>query len=216
MELHSAFPGQGGSTALYLWRQWGYSGLPPGSYCGGFYSPLMLFFDEKRPSYRGSSDFPLAPGKRIYWVEKDAPGFFLALVDKKGETRIERANQLFGQGDGFENGFESLKRLDSNHDQVIDSKDKDFERLVLWGDRDGNGKSTPEEVRELDQAGVVSISLKYKDPGMIQYGGRAFLKGMGIFKFKEPKKGKIRKGEVLDVWFNVTPESNRKAPYSSN
>ncbi|MCM2277805.1 MAG: hypothetical protein NDJ89_06985 [Oligoflexia bacterium] len=207
LQIWSSFPGKGGNTSLYDWTISGKTGLPPGNYCGGYYSPLMLFFDAKRPRFSGTSGFPLAPGKKIYWPEAGAPGHFLARVDRKGETAISRADQLFGQGDGFQNGFDSLKRLDSDGNGLIDAKDAEFERLVLWQDRNSDGQSTPEEVQSLQKAGVLSINLKYHDPGMLKFGGRALVQGVSDFTFAKAKGAKRIKGDVLDVWFNVTPES---------
>ncbi len=207
LRVWSSFPGQGGTIPYYLWRQAGNSGLPPGSYCGSYYSPLMLFFDEARPSFTGSSSFPLSPGKKIYWPEPGAPGYFLARVEKPGDTSITRADQLFGQAEGIQNGFDSLKRLDSNEDRKIDASDAEFDRLVLWQDRNGDGIATPDEVRSLDEAGVISINLKYRDAGLYKFGGRALVQVVSDFRYKDPKSGKVRKSEIADICFSVTAES---------
>jgi len=171
-------------------------------FCGSYHSPLMLFFDQKRPKFSGVSTFPLDPESgHIYWVEPGAPGYFLAL-DEKGDRKITSASQLFGNSDEFANGFEALKRLDSNGDGIIDEKDAAFSQLVLWQDSNGDGIAQPEEVKTLKELGVVSIDLKYRDSHNLSYGeGHAVAHGVGRFHFKDKKSGKTKDSDVIDIWF---------------
>ncbi len=172
-------------------------------YGGSYYSPLILFFGKERPQYLGQSSFPLIPNQRfINWVEPHAPGYFLA-IDKYGNKTINNANQLFGNTDFSKNGFEALKKHDKNHDGVIDRKDPIFKKLILWNDKNGNGLTDKGEVFKITDKGVISINLKYdKDKKKyVQHGPRAISKERSTFTYKQ--KGKIKKGEVVDVWFSA-------------
>ncbi|WP_372654895.1 hypothetical protein [Halobacteriovorax sp.] len=168
-------------------------------FCGSYYSPLMLFFSEKRPLFVGRSSFPLREGASITnWIEKEAPGYFLAL-DRNGDGIINSSLELFGDNKSHSNGFENLKQFDKNYDYKIDSKDKVFSKLVLWKDKNGDGISQKEELNSLKSKSISSISVYYKK-GTKSFGPRAEVREMGTFKFLS--KGKEVVGEVLDIWFS--------------
>ena len=58
------------------------------------------------------------------------------------------------------NGFESLKELDSNNDDIIDEKDKEFTNLLLWQDKNSNGISETDELIKLsDKAEFTNLNL---------------------------------------------------------
>ncbi len=165
-------------------------------YCGGYYSPLMLFFDNARPKFNGTSKFQLSMASNTYWVEAGAPGYFLA-IDRNYNGKIDGKEELFGDQDSDTNGFESLKEIDSNKDGVVDAKDKKFKRLVLWQDKNGDGISTPDEM-ELASKRVTKISLQYKKL-INSYGDTAEARQVAQFWFKDG--GKTKMGMVEDIWF---------------
>ena len=181
--------------------------LGTNQFCGSYYSPIMMFFDDQRPHFAGTSSFPLVEGvKMIYWPESEAPGYFLAL-DEKNSGKITSNKQLFGENSQYRNGFESLKRLDSNNDGAIDSKDKMFSKLVLWQDKDGNGVSEKNEIFNLEGQGVISISLKYTDNNRKNFGKRAEARQQAEFIFR--KDNKEMKGAAIDIWFSPNTMANK-------
>lgn len=182
--------------------------LGTNQFCGSYYSPIMLFFDDQLPQFAGTSSFPLVEGvKMIYWPESKAPGYFLA-IDESGSGKITSNRQLFGENSQYQNGFESLKRIDSNNDGVIDSKDKLFSKLVLWRDVNSDGVSEKSELFTLESLGVVSISLKYTDKDRKNFGKRAEARQASEFIFK--KDGKEVKGKVIDIWLAPNAMANKK------
>jgi hypothetical protein len=182
--------------------------LGTNQFCGSYYSPIMLFFDNQLPLFAGTSNFPLVEGvKMIYWPERQAPGYFLA-IDEMGTGKISSNKQLFGENSTYKNGFESLKRIDSNNDGVIDSKDKLFSKLVLWKDINGNGVAEKNELFTLESQGVVSISLKYNDHERKNFGKRAEARESSEFLFK--KDGKEIKGKAIDIWLAPNAMANKK------
>lgn len=176
VELFISFPGETG-------------------FCGGFWSPLMVFFDEKLPKFNTVSDFPLNPGGQVYWPDANSSGFFLAM-DRDQNGKIDQKDELFGDNRTEINGFEALKKLDTNHDGVIDSKDKDFKKLVLWNDKNADGIS---EARELTKAGLklTKISLKYRVSA--ESLGNAEIRERAKFWYTDAK-GKKRTGNIYDIW----------------
>lgn len=169
-------------------------------FCGGYYSPLMFFFDKKYPQFSGISTFPLygiKEGGRVNWPEEKSPGFFLVYLNQ--DKQVSKAEHLFGQNDKFSNGFEALKIYDENKDDVIDSKDKIFSALQLWSDGNSNGTSEDGELFSLKDKGVISIDLKYRSNDLTKFKDKAKAREKSKFSFK--KNGKPMVGEVFDVWF---------------
>ncbi len=191
VDLSVAFPGQSG-------------------FCGGYFSPLMVFFDEQRPKFTNKVDFPLNPSGKTMWTEQNAPGYFLAL-DKNGNKEIKEKDQLFGGADDAieikdSNGFEALRQLDSNKDNVIDVKDKKFSKLVLWQDKNGNGKSEKSEVFSLKKFGIKSFSLKYKKNEVRPLGLYAEEREKSTLSFVDTK-GKTKQADVVDIWLAPVPQN---------
>ena len=52
------------------------------------------------------------------------------------------------------NGFEALKKYDSNGDGFIDASDPIFSQLVLWGDANVNGTTESGELHTLREMGI--------------------------------------------------------------
>lgn len=182
-------------------KQYSVSAFFPGEngYCGGYFSPLMVFFDDKMPNFTAVTDFPLNPTGKTMWPEAGAPGAFIA-VDRNGDGQITTEDELFGnQGDKFKNGFEALREFDSNKDNVIDKNDKDFAKLSLWFDKNGDGKVQKGELVPL-KSRIESVSLKYDDSAVSGIADRAQIREKSTFVFVE--KGKKKEGRVIDLWFS--------------
>lgn len=173
-------------------------------FCGSFYSPLMLFFDNNLPNFSGMSKFKLfnnKAGDTTYWPEKNSVGYFLA-IDLNDNGKIEDFSELFGKEDDFDNGFEKLKFYDENKDNKIDENDSIFSKLLLWNDQNGNGQSEKKEIVRLSKK-VKAIGLRYHSPrpdDSKQFGGRAEILQESSFKFKT-KDDDEKIGKIYDIWF---------------
>lgn len=171
-------------------------------YCGGYHSPLMVFFDYKHPQYNNKSDFlkRFDEGTQTYWPEANHHGFFLAQIDaSKPEKGIWTKGQLFGDNHKSYTGFDFLKEHDSNHDGKINSKDEIWNRLVLWKDQNGDGHGTNNELVKLSEKGIFEISLSVDESYGYQVADRAQHVGKSSFKYK--KGNKVALGDVTDVYF---------------
>ena len=92
-------------------------------------------------------------------------------IDKNNNGTIDNGSELFGNksisnnayaytNPNAKNGFESLKELDSNNDDIIDEKDKEFTNLLLWQDKNSNGISETDELIKLsDKAEFANLNL---------------------------------------------------------
>ena len=99
-------------------------------------------------------------------------------IDKNNNGAIDNGSELFGNksisnnayaytNPNAKNGFESLKELDSNNDDIIDEKDKEFENLLLWQDKNSDGISQENEIIKLSEK-VKSINLSYTKNGQTE------------------------------------------------
>lgn len=190
-----------------------YAGFPgENRFCGGYFSPLMLKFKspETPPTLTKSSHFPVLerdlklPGgaPKIAWPDFSNESYFLAM-DVKGDGKIESGRDLFGDINGYENGFANLAFYDDNKDGVIDETDKVFSKLLLWSDRNHDGISQKSEIKKIKDLGVTSISLTYKKETRY-VGDSGKILGPGEFTYKD-KKGSILKGSLWDVFVSAIP-----------
>ncbi|WP_454658356.1 VCBS domain-containing protein [Bosea beijingensis] len=75
---------------------------------------------------------------------------------------IDNGTELFApsfKGQNFASGLDALATLDTNHDGVIDAKDGDFSKLLVWQDSNADGISAPSELGTLGDHGITSINL---------------------------------------------------------
>lgn len=98
---------------------------------------------------------------KVDWPMNTNEVAFLVRPDKNG--KVTSIRQLFGDFNA-KNGFEALRKLDTNRDGQVDRKDKDFGSLALWFDRNRNGVVDPGEIETLEAWGVASLPLNYAKP----------------------------------------------------
>ena len=96
------------------------------------------------------------------WIDNNDA--FIA-IDKNNNGKIDNGSELSRVSQITpmptliaKNGFENLKELDSNNDDIIDEKDKEFTNLLLWQDKNSNGISETDELIKLSDK-VKSINL---------------------------------------------------------
>lgn len=98
--------------------------------------------------------------ERWPWLRGNAA--FLAW-DPEKTGRITSGRQLFGTLTWqmfWRNGFEPLAALDDNRDGTLNGPE--LQGIVVWHDRDYNGRSNAGEVLSLESVGIVGIRTKPK------------------------------------------------------
>lgn len=126
-------------------------------------TPLVVSFDERPIEFVAGTRFAFQAGAPTTtdWPTAETPWI---AFDRDGDGVIDRGAELFGSdtvlpgGRSAPNGFVALAAFDDNHDGVIDAADPQFAHLVLWADRDADGRSTAGELAPVS-ATIVSISL---------------------------------------------------------
>ena len=106
---------------------------------------------------------------RIAWTDSDYHNAFLALPGADG--LVHNGKQLFGNftsqpASVHPNGFLALAEYDKpenggNGDGVIDEKDMVFSRLRLWIDANHDGICQPNELHQLSEMNIYSLSFGY-------------------------------------------------------
>lgn len=93
--------------------------------------------------------------ERTGWI---SGGDGLLAFDANGNGAIDNLSELFGTADV--DGFTDLKRrVDSNHDNIVDARDAQFSSLLMWRDLNSDGIAQAHELSTLTQLGIESINL---------------------------------------------------------
>ncbi len=134
---------------------------PTSDLCGDN-TPLVVAFADQPVTFARGTMFAFgATPVATAWPTAATPW---TALDRDGNGTIDHGAELFGSatplpdGTTARNGFTALAVLDANHDGRIDAADPGFGSLVLWADRDADGRSTTGELRPLADT-VVAISL---------------------------------------------------------
>jgi len=162
--------------------------------------PIVLDLDDdgiELTSYKNGAQFDIrGDGRTVKSAFVTGGDAFLA-IDRNGNGRIDNGRELFGDQNGARNGFEELRKLDSNSDGFIDANDKAFDKLLLFRDN-GNGKTEAGELLTLAQAGIKQIDLRYQDVNETTSGGNKLAQRAG-YTYEDGRRGK-----AADALLNFT------------
>ncbi len=92
---------------------------------------------------------------------------FLA-IDNNSNGKIDSVSEMFGGNKG--DGFAKLSAFDTNHDGLVDAKDADFGKLLVWQDLNGDHATDAGELRTLGEAGIASLNTGFTDGAVDQLG----------------------------------------------
>lgn len=132
------------------------------------WSPLVL--DIKGNGIKVSRDFKRSVGFYLHnkkylsyvdWPENVDEVAILVRPSYKGGAIGLR--DLYGDTDAA-NGFEQLRKHDSNKDGLITKTDKDFSKLRLWFDKNRNAQVDKDELEPIGKYSVDKIYLSYTKP----------------------------------------------------
>ena len=96
-----------------------------------------------------------------------SPRFAFLVLDANGNGLVDDGRELFGtamrrsSATLFENGFTALASFDADSDGLITTRDPVFQQLRLWQDKNCDGKSSPDELANLDVWDVAEIEVEF-------------------------------------------------------
>lgn len=133
--------------------------------------PLLVAFDDTEvqmsPAPAEAASFELGRASSCDAADwPDAATPWLAW-DRDGSGAIEGGHELFGTatrvapGRWADDGFSALSTADADGNGRIDADDPVYAALRLWTDRDGDRRSSPDELITLRDAGIDALPLAY-------------------------------------------------------
>ncbi|MFN8390574.1 MAG: hypothetical protein U0136_09815 [Bdellovibrionota bacterium] len=189
-------------------------------------SPLVI--DLKGAGIKFTADgsnvvFDLGEGGHPYsWIANGNDVAFLAM-DINQNGKIDNIGELFGNSRSgtpvvpakyeagsngtasSENGFASLAKYDGNGDKRIDREDSIFAKLLLWFDKNGNGRTDIGELTSLQAAGIQSIDLGYTE--VVEFLDRS---GNVAKQKSAAQLADGRSVNVYDLWFTAAGDQTVK------
>ena len=95
----------------------------------------------------------------------------LLAIDRNGNGKIDDGSELFGEatdlvgqpGKKAANGYAAMAQFDTNHDGVLNAQDRIWNKLVVWVDANGDGKSQPIEMKTMKQLGINKIEVNFTE-----------------------------------------------------
>jgi len=139
------------------------------------------------------------------WVAR-GDGLLVRDINKDGA--INNGSELFGSATSLGNGktaadgYVAMRALDTNKDGVLDANDAAFAELMVWTDLDGNGVTGANELTNLSDLGINSISLNATKSTQTNNGNLIGL--MGSYTTTDGKTHTMG-----DVWFQTDAAGDR-------
>ncbi len=174
-------------------------------------SPLMISFDELKvdnPKLKmnGVIKFKF-DGKnevKTFWPAPNDKVSFLA-IDLNRNGSIDNGRELLGNytaGKSYNDGFEALTDLlDKNKDNII--TERELNDLLIWTDKNSNGKSDRGELIKAKKYGLKKIDLKNLKNEKVYFEENAFaipFAKEAVLIQKKPRQKSI-KANIFDIWF---------------
>ena len=165
-------------------------------------SPLMISFDKlevDNPKLKMDAFIKFKfDGKnevRTLWPAITDKASFLA-IDLNHNGRIDSGLELFGNytaGSSYNDGFEALTALlDKNKDNIITGNE--LNNLLIWHDKNSNGKTEFGELVKAKRFGLKKIDLKDLKNEKVYFAKESVL-------IQRKSSQKLIKANIFDIWF---------------
>jgi len=92
----------------------------------------------------------------VEWVGPNA-----GILLMPGETTNINGNSLFGDTNGYKDGYEKLATFDKNHDGKLTADE--LKGFNVWVDANGDGKATTSEIKSAQSLNITEIAVTQKN-----------------------------------------------------
>jgi len=159
---------------LTSWSQGGIVSTTYKAFAVGWSSPIVLdLAGTNKLDASGGKWLPHAgfvPGAKTVMFDITGTGFesmvewvgpTTGILLMPGETANLTGNSLFGNTDGYKNGYDKLAGFDKNNDGKLTGAElKDFN---VWIDANSDGKATSSEIKSAQSLNITEIAVTQKD-----------------------------------------------------
>lgn len=95
---------------------------------------------------------------KFEWLKPEADG--LLVLDSNSNGTVDNSTELFGDSEGFNDGFSKLALLDRDSDGHLSGDE--LSKLSVWVD-DGDGDCEPGELKSLSSLDITRIGVRHKN-----------------------------------------------------
>jgi len=95
--------------------------------------------------------------RQTEWLKPGQDG--LLALDANGNGVVDSAAELFGDADGFSNGYAKLSMLDTNRDGILTGEE--LSELSVWIDQTGDGVCQPGELTPVSNLAISQIACTH-------------------------------------------------------
>jgi hypothetical protein len=153
--------------------------------------------------------------EKVAWTAAGADDSFLAL-DRNANGKIDDGNELFGNvtllGNGriSAHGFEALAELDlavnaGNGNGYVDRLDHHFGSLLLWTDRNHDGRSAVNELVTLAERRIVAIKLSADESDVVDEYGNHLAYVSSAYALRRSGVQRIRTTDIFFQFRELAP-----------
>lgn len=160
-------------------------------------TPVLIPLDGGRIELSNAADgvsfdmFGTGKLLRVGWpISENAA--WLAL-DWNHNGAVDDGTELFGNtrvlqsGQRARNGYEVLAELDQNQDGVLSGNDLRFRDLVLWVDKNRDGRSQDGELRTIEDSGITVLSVTPRESRRVDRWGNQFRYRAPVWASRHPR-----------------------------
>ncbi len=134
----------------------------------------------------------------------------LLALDRNQDGVINDGSELFGtattlaNGERASNGYVAMQELDSNQDGFLSRDDTAWKNLRLWVDSNSDGVSQTDEIKTLDDFGIIRLALDASTSTDTDNGNL-----IGLRSSYQTLDGQMH--QMADVWFQTTAGKSTQA-----
>ncbi|MBI2266452.1 MAG: hypothetical protein HYU64_15020 [Armatimonadetes bacterium] len=103
--------------------------------------------------------------QNVEWLQKGGADGLLAW-DRNGDGQVNDRTELFGNTEGYQDGFEKLRQMDGNGDGRVNGDE--LNNLKVWRDVNADGKTDAGEMVSVKELGISELGVNQTEKGSLE------------------------------------------------